>query len=505
MYQLFCFLAGIIVVYKAAQYYKRRTLVTKFHCKPARISPNKSWLEYLGIASVVHADEMIRKGGLYSEIDGRFKSLDVSTFKSITLGKTTYVTKDIENIRHILSATEMNSWNLGARPIALRPLIGDGIFASEGQSWKHSRIMLRPVFAKEHVKQITSMEPYVQSLIKIIKNHEGEPLEFQTLAHLFTIDYSTDFLLGESCDSLKDFLGEESNSTLDTSLRSAFASQFNKTQQQMTIRFMLGKLAFLMYPKSFQNSIQMQKDFVDEYIDRVVGMSEEELNNHPKSYVLLYQLARQTKNRDILQDELMSILLAGRDTTASLLTFLFFELSHHPEVFNKLKEEIERHFPDVESVTFGTIQRCDYLQWCINETMRLHPSVPFNFRTAANDTVIPRGGGKSCTDPILVHKGEQVLFSFYSVNREEKYFGTNTDKFAPERWSESLRRTEFIPFSAGPRACLGQQLARVEASYVTIRLLQTFHGLHNASKQYPPNRVVAATMRLTDGCNVCFI
>ena len=78
----------------------------------------------------------------------------------------------------------------------------------------------------------------------------------------------------------------------------------------------------------------------------------------------------------VILDELLSVLLAGRNTTASLLSFMFFELAQNKPVWNKLKKEITEHFPDVESITFETIHNCEYLRWCIHESLRINPQYP---------------------------------------------------------------------------------------------------------------------------------
>ena len=85
-------------------------------------------------------------------------------------------------------------------------------------------------------------------------------------------------------------------------------------------------------------------------------------------------------------------------------------MAQNKPVWNKLKKEITEHFPDVESITFETIHNCEYLRWCIHESLRINPPVPINTRTANRDTVLPKGGGKGNNYPIFVRKGEQVIF-----------------------------------------------------------------------------------------------
>nr|Q12587.1 RecName: Full=Cytochrome P450 52C2; AltName: Full=Alkane-inducible P450-ALK6-A; AltName: Full=CYPLIIC2 [Candida maltosa]BAA02212.1 n-alkane inducible cytochrome P-450 [Candida maltosa] len=498
-----------LVIYKTAQFVHRKSLEKKHHCQPVKQIPLVSILSGLGFDMFFKdTAEMTKNGGLHKKLQQMLESLQTTTFRSRMLTGSQIVTMEPENERTMCSSAHMKDWTIGYRPFALKPLLGDGIFSSEGESWKHSRIMLRPIFAKEHIKQITAMEPYMLLLIEIIKSssaNEG-PVDLQPLFHAFTIDYASDFLFGESCDVLKENLGGKSTSGMDAQVKRDFASVFNDVQNYLTKRMMLGPLAFLVSSKDFHDGIKKQHEFVSYFVQKAISMSDEELNDESKNYVFLYQLAKQTKDAKVLQDELLSILLAGRNTTASLLSFLFFELSHHENVWTTLKEVVDQSFPDVESITFETIQNCDYLRWCLFESLRVNPSVPFNSRTANKDTILPRGGGEDCSHPILVKKGDQVLFPLYASNRQEKYFGRKPEEFIPERWRD-LPKTggpAFMPFSTGPRMCLGQQFALIEASYVTIRLVQTFSKLKSHSLEYAPKRLVAATIRLIDGCFVSF-
>ena len=117
-----------------------------------------------------------------------------------------------------------------------------------------------------------------------------------------------------------------------------------------------------------------------------------------------------------------------------------------------------------------------YLRAIVNESQRLYPIVPANSREALVDTVLPRGGGDDESAPVLVPKGAYVAWHMYSMQRRGDLFGEDADKFRPERWLEPGFRPgwAYVPFSGGPRVCIGQNFALTEAMYVVVRLIQQF-------------------------------
>lgn len=114
--------------------------------------------------------------------------------------------------------------------------------------------------------------------------------------------------------------------------------------------------------------------------------------------------------------------------------------------------------------------------------LRLYPLVPLNNRTANKSTILPRGGGPDGTAPILVRKGEVVVFSQYVNARRKNIFGPDADDFGPERWEGRNENSNaygwaYFPFNGGPRACLGQDFALMEVPYTVVRLLQAFETI----------------------------
>ena len=146
----------------------------------------------------------------------------------------------------------------------------------------------------------------------------------------------------------------------------------------------------------------------------------------------------------------------------------------HPEILVKLRGIILTDFAEGEPITFASLKSCRYLQHFLNEVLRLHPTVPLNSRLAVNDTTLPVGGGSDQRSPIAIRKGETVIYSVYFMHRRTDLWGPDALTFNPSRWEGSKHSWQFLPFSGGPRICIGQQFALTEASFVLVKILLAF-------------------------------
>ncbi|KAK6454094.1 cytochrome P450 52A13 (DH-ALK2) [Scheffersomyces xylosifermentans] len=421
------------------------------------------------------------------------------------LGIDMVMSRHPENVKALL-ATQFNDFDLGLRHAHLAPLLGDGIFTLDGEGWKHSRAMLRPQFARDQVAHVEGLESHIQLLAKHIAAAKGNTFDLQELFFKFTVDTSTEFLFGESINSLYD----EKIGITPRAIEgiTTFAESFNKSQTYLASRAYLQSFYFILNGRQFHEWNKDVHTVAKYFVKRALSFSPAELEEKSKnSYVFLYELAKQTRDPQVLQDQLLNILVAGRDTTAGLLSFTFYQLARNPEIFEKLKTEVYKHFgngTDLSKITFESLKQCEYLKFVLNEVLRLHPSVPLNFRVANKDTTLPVGGGKDGRSPVYVPKGTSVGYSVFFTHRDPEVYGKDAEDFRPERWSE-LRNLgwAYLPFNGGPRICLGQQFALTEASYVIVRLLQLFPNLESSDAgTYPPKYCVHLTMSLHDGASV---
>ncbi|CAN3369213.1 cytochrome P450 52A13 [Diutina catenulata] len=493
--------AAIGVLWVAAEV-RKFTYSRKHGCKPPPI------LHETGIFSLPFILKLVKsknQGYLVDFIVEIFEAIGCETFILKLFGVPIVCTDDPENIKAVL-ATQFNDFALGTRHAHFDPLLGDGIFTLDGAGWKHSRQMLRPQFAREQVAHVRSLEPHLQVFAKHIRNKQGNTFDIQELFFRLTMDTATEFLFGDSVHTLYDStIGDKPPIEFDG--RTDFAASFNVAQVYLANRSYTKMFYFFVNNKEFRESVQGVHKFTQFYVQKAIKATPEELEKKSADgYTFLYELAKQTKNAKVIQDQLLNILLAGRDTTAGLLSFTFFELARNPNVAARLREEIYNNFgkgedADVDAITFESLKRCEYLKWVLNEVLRLYPSVPVNFRDATRTTTLPRGGGKDGQSPIYVGKGTTVAYSVYATHRLEEYYGKDAKEFNPDRWADAKKLGwAYVPFNGGPRICLGQQFALTEASYVVVRLLQMFDHLElRDNRPYPPKKSVHLTMCHQDG------
>jgi cytochrome P450 len=222
--------------------------------------------------------------------------------------------------------------------------------------------------------------------------------------------------------------------------------------------------------------------YIDNFVQRALAFDEKELERREKQkYVFLEQLAQATKDPIEIRDQLLSILVAGRDTTAGLLSFLFRRLASQPQIYEKLRQIVLNDFGTDESkLTFASMKDCQYLQWCMSEALRLYPSVPLNSRRSVRDTTLPRGGGPDGESPLFVPKGTEVNYSVYAMHRTKEFWGQDADEFKPERWNskcglmlQRVPRSSFVStnmFKYGLNASSTETLTTAYRSEAGIRI-----------------------------------
>jgi cytochrome P450 len=240
----------------------------------------------------------------------------------------------------------------------------------------------------------------------------------------------------------------------------------------------------------FRKNLKIMDEFIQPYIRTVLSLSTDELDQKlSKRETFLDALARFTRDPRVLRDQLVAVLLAGRDTTAVTLSFTLFELSRHPEVVSKLRTEIRDRLgvgADAQKPSYTDLKEMKYLNAVIHETMRVYPVVPFNVRYSLRDTTLPRGGGPDGLDPIGVRADTRIIYSTMLMQRDEDLYDGPASKnyfdpakWIPDRWLSGWQPKpwQFIPFNGGPRICIGQQFATIEMGYTIIRILQAYERI----------------------------
>jgi cytochrome P450 len=434
-------------------------------CKPPR-SPRNS-LPF-GIDRVIKAIQAGKDQQTPEFLTKRCEK-EGQTHQYTLLGTRGFLTNDPKNIQALL-ATQFHDFEIGLRRRAnFGPLLGNGIFSSDGKAWEHARAMMRPSFARDQVSDLRLEEEHVQHMMLALPTDSTgwtSEVDLQKLFFRLTLDSACEFLFGHSVGSqlsnLPDNVAKSAgNLILD---EKAFANAFDVGQKHLATRNRLKNLYWLWNTPEFRKSCATVHGFVDAIVQQALNkqqkVDEKKESTGKEKYVLLDALIAETRDPIELRSQLLHLLLAGRDTTASLLGWLFYELARNPNHFNKLRATVLDSFgsyKDPVEITFSDLKNCQYLQYCLNETLRAHAVVPFNGRAAVRDSTLPRGGGPDGLSPIFIRKGEQVDYSVYIMHRRKDIWGLDAEEFKPERWVGRKQGLEYLPFNAGPRICLGRK------------------------------------------------
>ncbi|USW56173.1 Putative cytochrome P450 [Septoria linicola] len=405
------------------------------------------------------------------------------TVESITLGGRIVFTADEENVKAIL-ATQFADYGKGPQfRKEWKDFLGLSIFTTDGDIWHNSRQLLRPQFIKDRVSDLQKFEHHVQKLLPMLAgDSNGATVRVDDLIYRFTLDAATDFLFGTGVGSLDN--GE-----------TEFAQAFAEVQRVQATIARAGPIRGFVPKKSFYASLDILNKFTDRYIDQALALPPDELEKKTKSdegYTFLHAIAAYTRDRQVLRDQLVAVLLAGRDTTAVTLSWLFYELSQNPKIVAKLREEIVGRVGEHREPTYDDLKSMRYLNHAINETLRLYPVVPYNVRVALQDCTLPHGGGPDGTEPIGITKDTPIGYSTFVMQRRADIYPDTSSgfpdhlAFVPERWDNWTPKSwSYIPFNGGPRICIGQQFALTEMAYTVVRILQSFERVESRMTEHP--------------------
>jgi cytochrome P450 len=207
---------------------------------------------------------------------------------------------------------------------------------------------------------------------------DGSTVDLQTLFFQLTFDSATEFLFGESVDILRSPEGSE---------QQLFAAAFDYAQVGITKRNRLGPFVFLYRDKKFDEACKRVHNFVDRFVFRALEYRKMHGDNdekEPERYVFLNELAKATEDPKRLRDELLNILLAGRDTTAGLLSNTFHVLARRPDIWEKLSKEVDTL--EGEKPSYETLRNMKYLRNVLSEG-RSPMWIPY--RTSFNNSSAP--------------------------------------------------------------------------------------------------------------------
>lgn len=337
----------------------RRRLIKQHGCKPIAPRPGLNnfphslfgWGVFRNQATVYKAHKLLETSR------NRFKQNNTHTLNLRILHVNLVMTIDPENLKAMM-ATNFKDFNLADnRKATFIPLFGRGIFTTDGPAWHQSRELLRPNFVRAQVADLEAFEVHVKHLMDAIPR-DGSTVDMQELFFRLTMDSATEFLFGESTNCLAPGTSTESSSR--------FAVAFNRSQERIG-RATRAPWGSLLFGSEFKADVKFVHEFVDRYVQR--GLEYRRNHDLEKSggerYVFLHELVKRTDDPVRIRSELLNVLLAGRDTTASLLSNVFFMLARTPSVWAKLRVEVDSLNGKLPS--YEQIKDMKYLRAVLNE------------------------------------------------------------------------------------------------------------------------------------------
>ncbi|KAL1923490.1 uncharacterized protein VTP21DRAFT_8470 [Calcarisporiella thermophila] len=426
-------------------------------------------------------------GNLWRALSSRDRSLDaimenwrlygpVMTF-TFPFAPRIITINEVELVEHVLK-TNFQNYVKGPRShTILLPLLGEGIFNTNGEPWKIQRKTASHIFNvkvfRELVTGVFREESAEVAAILDKVADTGEDINLSDLFFRFTLDTFGLLSFGTSFQCL-----ERPHDPVP------FAVAFDYVQTQLDLRF-----SDSFYPiREFltgarwkiNNAVKLMDEFAYKIIEERRKIVSEGTSSHRKKDLLDLFLEYRSENGEGLSDKelrdvVLNFIIAGRDTTAQQLSWQYLIMMQRPDIQKKVREEIMKVGPD--SINYDSLRTMHYSLSVFNESLRLYPPVPKNAKFAVEDDVLPNG--------IKVKAGELVAFSTYAMGRSEKIWGKDASEFNPERWLERDENQEitgvkkestfkFSSFNAGPRLCLGQTFATLESLLLTSQLLSKY-------------------------------
>ncbi|XP_069672037.1 probable cytochrome P450 301a1, mitochondrial [Periplaneta americana] len=236
-------------------------------------------------------------------------------------------------------------------------------------------------------------------------------------------------------------------------------------------------------------------DFFLEVALKYITQATERLKSLPpdsdRELTILEKVLARAKNPKTAVVMALDMMIAGVDTTSSATVVALYFLAKNPDKQEKVFEEIHHYLPDkTQPVTSQTLENLKYLKGCVKESMRLRPIVIGHIRTTQKEMVLSN---------YRIPKGVDIFMPNFYLCQQEKYF-SQADKFIPERWLKSENGEEpetkmthpfvYMPFSFGPRMCIGRRFAEMELETLIAKIIRNFHVEYNHGEMKFQSKII---------------
>lgn len=389
-----------------------------------------------------------------------------------------FVANSPDTIRYVLVENKDNYERKSPQmKRALEPLLGDGLFISDGKTWSSRRRIQTPMFDNAHIKMYS--KTMVSTIVEMADNWQaqgdGAVIEGHTEMARLAAEIIARTLFGEK-------LGAENSGAVV----GAFAD-YQSVVKQMALSNFLGLPDWMPNVNAKIGKAKKAGQTIHNAVDGIIALAEK--GGHEGTMVAELIKANQMEDgldlmtRKQIRNEIIVLFMAGHETTANLLAWTWYLISQSPDVEKKLHEELNEVLKG-RVPEFSDVEKLKYTRAILDETMRLYPPVPILSRQALKDDEIR---GKK------IPAGSLMLVVPWLIQRHTKYW-KNPDHFIPERFmpgAEKPHKFSYLPFSAGPRVCIGKSFGITESVLAVAIIAQRFRLI------LPKNANVKHECRLT--------
>lgn len=423
--------------------------------------------------------------------------------------KSFLVISDPVQAKHILKDANTN-YDKGVLAEILEPIMGKGLIPADPETWSIRRRQIVPAFHKAWLEHMVGLFGYCnQPLIDTLnKRVDGDgKVEMESLFCSVALD-----IIGLSV-----FNYEFGSVTQESPvIKAVYSALVEAEHRSMTpAPYWNLPLANQLVPRlrKFNSDLKLLNDVLDDLITRAKQTRTvediEELENRNYNEVQDPSLLRflvDMRGADIdnkqLRDDLMTMLIAGHETTAAVLTWALFELTKNPEIMKELQDEIDEVVGD-RMPNYEDIKKMKFLRLVVAETLRMYPEPPLLIRRCRTPDELPQGAGREAK----VIRGMDIFMAVYNIHRDERFWPSpdtfdplrftrshsNPDVpgwagFDPKKWEGKLYPNEvasdfaFLPFGGGARKCVGDEFAILEATVTLAMVLRRFEFSFDESK-----------------------
>ncbi|XP_015965934.1 cytochrome P450 704C1 [Arachis duranensis] len=404
-----------------------------------------------------------------------------SSYRLLSLSSSEVYTSDPTNVEYILK-TNFSNYGKGRHQYEiLRDLLGDGIFTVDGEKWRHQRKAASYQFSSKLLRDYSSsvFKGNAIKLAAIVSEAaiSNQAIEIQDLLFKSTMDSVFNIVLGVELDTMGGTYEEGTK----------FSSSFDDASAITILRY----IDVFWKAKRFLNIgqealLKKHVRVVDEFVYNVIKSKTEKVHNQDDKPVRKDLLSRflelDETDPKYLKDIILSFIIAGKDTTATTLSWFLFRLCKLPHVQEKIAQEVKDATglsdfskPEEEfaaNITEEALEKMQYLHAALTETLRLYPAVPWDAKICFSDDVWPDG--------FYVKKGDVVAYQPYAMGRMKSLWGDDAEEFKPERWLDIDGKFQqespfkFTAFQAGPRVCLGKDFSYRQMKIFSAILLGSY-------------------------------